>query len=169
MPSFPVEIPTAFGPLAASPGGRAAVCRDAGIVAESITSGAAAVTSQTLQPARRAESAASDRQPSVRLGPAAAAVHDTPNRRRPAANGIFVEFNNQRWYSSAPPAALDLATLRRIGEWHGFPGLHVAANGELDHIHSDRTGERRRMPPTRTEVTLRSVQCSTVSVFNVQR
>jgi len=37
------------------------------------------------------------------------------------ANGIFVEFNNQRWFSSARPLSLDPATLAQIGEWHGFP------------------------------------------------
>lgn len=40
---------------------------------------------------------------------------------RPPANGVYVEFNNQRWYSSAPPKSLDAGTLRRVGDWRGFP------------------------------------------------
>jgi len=50
-------------------------------------------------------------------------------RLRPqAANGIFVEFNKGRWYSSGPPMSLDPRVLTRIGEWHGFP-VYVAAGG----------------------------------------
>jgi hypothetical protein len=50
-------------------------------------------------------------------------------RIRPqAANGIFVEFNKGRWYSSGPPMSLDPRVLTRIGEWHGFP-VYVAAGG----------------------------------------
>ena len=41
-----------------------------------------------------------------------------PTRIRPqAANGIFVEFHNGRWYSSGPPASLDPRVLTQIGEW----------------------------------------------------
>jgi hypothetical protein len=44
-----------------------------------------------------------------------------PIRRRPeSANGIFVEFDNARWYSSGPPALLD-SGLMRIGSTGGFP------------------------------------------------
>jgi hypothetical protein len=48
---------------------------------------------------------------------------------RPPANGVYVEFNNQRWYSSVPPKALDARTLRRVGEWHGFPVYTSATTG----------------------------------------
>jgi hypothetical protein len=41
--------------------------------------------------------------------------------RRGAANGIFVEFDNRRWFSSGPPVSLDSRLLTRIGEFHGFP------------------------------------------------
>lgn len=41
--------------------------------------------------------------------------------RGEAANGIFVEFHDQRWFSSGPPVARDSRTLKRIGEYHGFP------------------------------------------------
>jgi hypothetical protein len=48
-------------------------------------------------------------------------------RTRPqAANGIFVEFQNGRWYSSGPPASLDPRVLTRIGDWYGFP-VYVAS------------------------------------------
>jgi hypothetical protein len=55
-------------------------------------------------------------------GPAATRI------RHQAANGIFVEFNKGRWYSSGPPMSLDPRVLTRIGEWHGFP-VYVAAGG----------------------------------------
>jgi hypothetical protein len=42
-------------------------------------------------------------------------------RRAGAANGIFVEFDHARWFSSGPPAPLDATRLTRIGESHGFP------------------------------------------------
>lgn len=43
-------------------------------------------------------------------------------RRRPdSANGIFVEFDNVRWYISGPPAPLGAARLERIGSVHRFP------------------------------------------------
>lgn len=45
--------------------------------------------------------------------------------RRQAANRIFVEFQNGRWFSSGPPASLDPSVLTRIGEWYGFP-VYVA-------------------------------------------
>ena len=45
----------------------------------------------------------------------------TPRVRRPASNGIFVEYDRARWFSSGPPESMDLRTLNRIGEWHGFP------------------------------------------------
>jgi len=49
----------------------------------------------------------------------------TTQIRRQAANGIFVEFQNDRWFSSGPPASLDPRVLTRIGEWYGFP-VYVA-------------------------------------------
>lgn len=47
--------------------------------------------------------------------------------RRGAANGIFVEFDNRRWFSSGPPVSLDSRLLTRIGEFHGFP-VYAARN-----------------------------------------
>jgi len=40
---------------------------------------------------------------------------------RPPTNSVYVEFNNQRWYSTAPSKSVDAGTMRRVGEWHGFP------------------------------------------------
>ena len=45
----------------------------------------------------------------------------TPRVRREAANAIFVEFDNAKWFSSGPPLTLDPRTLTRVGEWRGFP------------------------------------------------
>lgn len=42
--------------------------------------------------------------------------------RPSGVNGIFVEFNNARWYGSGPAIELEPATaFKRIGEYHGFP------------------------------------------------
>jgi hypothetical protein len=41
--------------------------------------------------------------------------------RREAANAIFVEFDNAKWFSSGPPLTLDLRSLTRVGERGGFP------------------------------------------------
>lgn len=49
---------------------------------------------------------------------------------RPSANGVFVEFDQTRWYASAPPTDLDSSSLRRIGEWHGFPVYKSRSTGE---------------------------------------
>jgi hypothetical protein len=46
----------------------------------------------------------------------------TPLRiRRGAANAIYVEFDNARWFSSGFPVSLDTRTLTQVGETHGFP------------------------------------------------
>lgn len=44
-----------------------------------------------------------------------------PRVRRDAANAIFVEFDNAKWFSSGPPLTVDPRTLTRVGEWRGFP------------------------------------------------
>jgi hypothetical protein len=52
-------------------------------------------------------------------------------RIRPqAVNGIFVEFNSGRWYSSGPPVSLDPRVLTRIGNWYGFPVYVGAGAGD---------------------------------------
>jgi hypothetical protein len=53
-----------------------------------------------------------------------------PTRVRPgAANGIYVEFDNARWFSIGPPVSLDVRTLTRIGDSHGFP-VYAARRGD---------------------------------------
>ena len=56
-------------------------------------------------------------------------VASTPIRRQ-AANGIFVAFQNARWFSSGPPAPLDPGLLTRIGEWYGFPVYAARGAGD---------------------------------------
>jgi hypothetical protein len=59
--------------------------------------------------------------------PAVGTTGRVATRIRPqAANAIFVEFHNSRWYSSGPPASLDPRVLTQIGEWYGFP-VYVAS------------------------------------------
>jgi len=42
-------------------------------------------------------------------------------RKADTSKGIFVEFQNERWYSTGRPQALDPASLKRVGELNGFP------------------------------------------------
>jgi hypothetical protein len=47
-------------------------------------------------------------------------------RVRPgSANGIFVEYKEERWFSSGPPIARDSRAFKQIGEFGGFP-VYVA-------------------------------------------
>jgi hypothetical protein len=50
-------------------------------------------------------------------------------RRAGSQNGIFVEFDRARWFSSGSPAPLDRTRLSRIGESHGFP-VYMARGGD---------------------------------------
>lgn len=58
-------------------------------------------------------------------------VASSPPRPLPvrpgAANAMFVEFNNDRWFINGPPVLLDTRMLRRIGQSHGFP-VYTARN-----------------------------------------
>jgi hypothetical protein len=47
--------------------------------------------------------------------------------RRGAANGMFVEFRNSRWFASGPPVSVNSRALTRVGEYHGLP-VYVARN-----------------------------------------
>jgi hypothetical protein len=42
-------------------------------------------------------------------------------RRQDSPNGIFVEFEGSRWFSSGRPAPLSAFRVVRIGGYHGFP------------------------------------------------
>jgi hypothetical protein len=61
------------------------------------------------------------RNPSVGTAGAFAGPQPPLPVRPGAANGIFVEFENRRWFSSGPPVALNSRRLTRIGQFHDFP------------------------------------------------
>jgi hypothetical protein len=42
-------------------------------------------------------------------------------RRPQGLNGVFIEFENQRWFSSGEPVTLDPARFTRVGDYRGFP------------------------------------------------
>jgi hypothetical protein len=44
-----------------------------------------------------------------------------------AANAMFVEFRNSRWFISGPPVAVNSRALTRVGEYHGLP-VYAARN-----------------------------------------
>jgi hypothetical protein len=118
IPSLGVEIPSAF---TAAPRIQAAgppFVETSGIVTESPSR---TPNVETQPPASLSYSGG------VSTGELTA-PHGKRVGRRPA-NGVYVEFNNQRWYSSAPPKSLDAGTLRRVGDWHGFPVYTSAATG----------------------------------------
>lgn len=50
-------------------------------------------------------------------------------RRADSANGIFVEFDRARWYSSGPSRILDRSRFRQIGSTQGFPVYAEDARG----------------------------------------
>jgi len=55
-------------------------------------------------------------------------------KARDTSKGIFVEFQNERWYSTARPQALDPSSLKQIGEWHEFPVYARDSNGSTIYI-----------------------------------
>jgi hypothetical protein len=121
-PSFPVEIPSAFG---APPPIQAA--------------GPPFVETQMANEYARRPQSAIGVEPNIQNAPASDGVGtigriSTARRGkavgRPSANGVFVEFDHARWYASAPPKDLDSDSLRRIGEWHGFPVYTTRSTGD---------------------------------------
>ena len=50
--------------------------------------------------------------------------------RRDAPNGIFVEFDHARWFSSGAPVLIDAQRLTRIGEMNGFPVYAARGAGD---------------------------------------
>jgi hypothetical protein len=124
VPSLPIEIPSAFaaaGPIQAP-------------APPTVTSPPVPDDSALPTPLPQARSVdtrvvAPRPQPAPRVNSVAVGTSGrvTDSRRaasrvrRPAPNGIFVEYDRARWFSSGPPESLDLRTLNRIGEWHGFP------------------------------------------------
>ena len=116
-PSLPVEIPTALSPATRIQAAGPPFVETQGVVSQS----------QSTEPMTPASGAVDDRAPAASTSPGTGTIGRlTASRKakqvgRPPANSVYVEFNNQRWYSSAPPASIDAGTLRRVGEWHGFP------------------------------------------------
>ncbi len=65
----------------------------------------------------------------------AASVAPRPLRRRPGSpNGIFVEFEHAKWFSSGPPRILDTARLSRVGTLGGFPVYSADRGGTTIYI-----------------------------------
>ena len=134
VPSLPIEMPSAF---AASTGPIQAPAPPV-VTSPPVPDESVALPAQLPEP-RSADSRAIGRrpQPAPRANSAAVGtsgrVTDSrraaPRVRRPVLNGIFVEYDNARWFSSGPPESLDPRTLNRVGDWHGFP-VYVAKGGE---------------------------------------
>lgn len=134
VPSFPIEIPSAS---AASTGLIQAPAPPV-VTSQPVVDESVALAAQLSEPrpvdsrgvARRLHPA--PRVNSVAVGTSGRVTDSrpaAPRIRRQASNGIFVEYDNARWFSSGPPESLDLRTLNRVGEWHGFP-VYVARGGE---------------------------------------
>jgi len=127
VPSLPVEIPTAFSPSTRIQAAGPPFAETRPVVSES-------PSTEMLQTSPTA-GAIDDRAQITSTSPGTgtigrlAASRTSKRVGRVPANGIYVEFNNQRWYTSAAPASLDPGTLRRVGEWHGFPVFTSANTG----------------------------------------
>ncbi len=119
VPSLGVEIPSAFSAAPRLQAAGPPFVETSGIVSESPSQ---TPSVETQAPASLPESG----------GIATGGRLTAPRGKRvgrPPANGVYVEFNNQRWYSSAPPKSVDAGTLRRVGEWHEFPVYTSATTG----------------------------------------
>lgn len=69
-------------------------------------------------------------QPVGTSGRAAPAPARRPVARRPqAANGIFIEFDGARWFSSGPSALFDEKIFTRVGELRGLPVYTARGRG----------------------------------------
>ncbi len=138
VPSFPVEIPMASSRSTPVQAAGPPFVETRGIVAESLASGQIQL-SRAAEPDTSAEESAPPRTgtPSASgVGTGGRRTSTTAAKQRTARtrDGIFVEFNDQRWYSSAPPTALDATTLRRVGDWHGFPVYTSRTGGSTIYI-----------------------------------
>jgi hypothetical protein len=126
--ALPVEIPSAVGPPAEAPILQAPappVLASQPVVDEyAVPSPPPAASRRTV----RTQVGSPSPSPAVgTTGRVASSSGPATTRLRPqAANGIFVEFDNVRWYSSGPPGLLDSRVLTQIGEWYGFP-VYVAS------------------------------------------
>lgn len=54
--------------------------------------------------------------------------------RPTGANGVYVEFDNARWFSSGSAVPFDSSAFQRIGDHHGFP-VYVRVGGDASTIY----------------------------------
>jgi hypothetical protein len=135
--ALPIGIPSGFAPSSgplqapAPPTVTSPPAADESIAMPSEVSAARPVESQAV--ARRPQVA--QRNNSVAVGTSGRAGSRPMTRiRRQSSNGIFVEYGNARWFSSGPPESMDLRTLTRVGEWHGFPVYVTPGAGNTIYI-----------------------------------
>jgi hypothetical protein len=89
--------------------------------------GAPVIADEPVKPvesnsAASAQPTASVPSPVGTAGRVATSVPRRPARIRPGSpNAIYVEFDNARWFSAGTPVSLDVRSLARVGESHGFP------------------------------------------------
>jgi hypothetical protein len=126
-PSFPVASPAEIAPgmVTAAPIPQAAmppilaspIVFDQAVMRPSAASGP--VLSMPVSTSRRVTRVASPVGRSGRVAPASAR---RPAARRPqAANGVFIEFDDARWFSSGPARLFDAKIFTRVGELRGLP------------------------------------------------
>jgi hypothetical protein len=61
--------------------------------------------------------------------------------RRGAANAIYMEFDNTKWFISGQPVTLDLSTMTQIGETEGFPVYAKAPGASTVYVPISRGSE----------------------------
>jgi hypothetical protein len=64
-----------------------------------------------------------------RAGRAAPARARKASRLPQAANGVFIEFDNARWFSSGPATLFNAKSFTRVGELRGFPVYTTRGRG----------------------------------------
>jgi hypothetical protein len=64
-----------------------------------------------------------------RAGRAAPARARRASRVPQAANGVFIEFDNSRWFSSGPATLFNAKSFTRVGELRGFPVYTTRGRG----------------------------------------
>ena len=134
VPSLPIEIPLAL----AAPAGPIQAPAPPVVTSKPVPDESVAIAAPQPQPRSVDSRAVAPRpQPAPRANAVSVGTSGRATDSRRAAsrvprrlpNGIFVEYDNARWFSSGPPESLDLRTLNRVGEWHGFP-VYVAKGAE---------------------------------------
>jgi hypothetical protein len=99
----------------------------------SVRSSAAPAESVTLrsQPVNRPGRMTAAASPLGTPGRVAASAARRREAARPeAANGVFIEFNGARWFSSGPATLFDSRNFTQVGERRGFPVYTARDRGE---------------------------------------